>query len=103
MIGLDFGSHTASIALYMEGKEGVEVIADDLGARAIPCAVAFRGSEILTGQAAIAQQHKNSANTFDALRALLTNESISTVFIPALEKEIPGTVHPLLLSLIPFS
>ena len=55
IIGLDFGSHAASIALWYTEKDKVEVIADDLGFRTIPCAVAFRKGfdddkvEILTG------------------------------------------------------
>lgn len=89
VIGLDFGSHHGSIALFHEGKEGVEVIADDLGSRAIPCAVAFRGSEIITGQAAVGQQHKNPSNTFDDLRTLLFSET-TTVHVPGLEKDMPG-------------
>ena len=89
VIGLDFGSHTGSIALFHEGKEGVEVIADDLGSRAIPCAVAFRGIEIITGQAAIGQQHKNSNNTFDDLRSMLFSEE-TTIHVAALEKDISG-------------
>lgn len=90
-IGLDFGSHTASIALWFGDKKTVEVIADDLGSRTIPCAVAFRGDEILTGLAAISQQHKNPANTFTDVRSLLFNPDITMVEVPALEKEIPVT------------
>ena len=69
MIGLDFGSHAASIALWYADKDKVEVIADDLGFRTIPCAVAFRKGmeddkvEILTGPAAVNQAHKNANNT----------------------------------------
>ena len=90
VIGLDFGSHTSSIALVHDSREGVEVIADDLGSRHIPSAVAFRGSEVITGQAAIGQQHKNAANTFDDIRSMLFDTSIATVHIPALEKDISG-------------
>ena len=49
VIGLDFGCHTASIALWHAEKDITEVIADDLGLRTIPVAVAFRGEEIITG------------------------------------------------------
>ena len=49
VIGLDFGCHTASIALWHAEKDITEVIADDLGLRTIPVAVAFRGDEIITG------------------------------------------------------
>lgn len=90
MIGLDLGSHTASIALYQDGREGVEVIADDLGSRAIPTAVAYRGSEIITGQAAIQQQFKNSVNTFDDVRSMLFSESVTEVFVPMIDKHVSG-------------
>ena len=91
VIGLDFGSHTLSISLYYEDKDLIEVIADDLGSRTIPCCVAFRNGEILTGQAALAQQHKNPLNTFDELRTILLNckDESTLVNIPSLEKEIP--------------
>lgn len=88
IIGLDLGSHTASIALWYEDKKILEVIADDLGSRTIPCTVAFRGDEVITGQTAISQRHKNPTNTFDDLRKLLESPEISTVNVPLLEKEI---------------
>lgn len=87
IIGFDFGSHNGSIALWFEEKNTVEVIADDLGSRTIPCAVAFRGSEVIVGQAAMAQQHKNPLNTFDDIRGILMGSEL-TVHVPVLEKEI---------------
>ena len=91
IIGLDFGSHTASICLWSEEKNTTEVIADDLGSRTIPCAVAFRGDEILTGQSAITQQHKNPTNTFMDVRSMLFDPAVTMVHVPALDKEIPVT------------
>lgn len=91
LVGLDFGSHTGSIALWHEEKNSVEVIADDLGSRTIPTAVAFRGDEILTGSAAISQQHKNPSNTFMDVRSMLFDPSITTVHVPALDKDIAVT------------
>ena len=97
VFGLDFGSHAASIALYYADKEKVDVIADDLGFRTIPCAVGFRKGmeddkiEILTGQAAVNQAHKNANNTFLDVRSLLMNETIEMVNVPILEKEISVT------------
>lgn len=97
VFGLDFGSHAASIALWYEDKDKVEVIADDLGFRAIPCAVAFRVGadsdkvETLTGQAAVNQAHKNPNNTFLDIRSLLMDESKETVNVPVLDKEITVT------------
>jgi heat shock protein 1/8 len=88
VIGLDFGSHTASIAIWYEEKNSIEVLADDLGSRTIPCTVAFRGDEIITGQSAISQQHKNPNNTFDDVRSLLLNSDVSQVSVPLLEKDI---------------
>jgi heat shock protein 1/8 len=94
IIGLDFGSHTTSIAIWAEEQNTVDCIADDLGSRTIPCAVAYRamGSgndiEILTGQSAIAQQHKNPKNTFDDVRSLLLNTDKKTVTVPVLDKEV---------------
>ncbi len=92
VVGLDFGSHAASIALWYEGTDKVEVIADDLGFRTIPCAVAYRAGEdeveVLTGQAAITQSHKNPKNTFLDVRSLLENESVQSVHVPALDKEV---------------
>lgn len=88
IIGLDFGSHTASIAIWYEEKNDIEVIADDLGSRTIPCTVAFRGDEILTGQSAISQQHKNTNNTFDDVRSILLNTEVQTVNVPLLEKQL---------------
>jgi len=46
VVGLDFGSHAASIALWYENTDKAEVIADDLGFRTIPCAVAFRTGKL---------------------------------------------------------
>lgn len=90
--GLDFGGHAASIAIWYEDQDKVEVIADDLGFRTIPCAVAFRQSgddiEILTGQSAVSQAHKNSANTFLDVRLLLLDESTDQIYVPVLEKEL---------------
>jgi L1 cell adhesion molecule like protein len=91
IIGLDWGSHTASIALFNADKNSTEVIADDLGSRTIPCAVAFRGDEVLTGLAAIMQQHKNPANTFTDVRSMLFNPEVTSVQVPILEKEVPVT------------
>ena len=88
VIGLDFGSHTSSIAIWSEEKPTIEVIADDLGLRSIPTVVAFRGDEIITGQSATAQQHKNASNTFDNIRAMLLNSEASTVTVPQLDKEV---------------
>ena len=88
VIGLDFGSHTSSFALWFEDKDSIEVIADDLGSRTIPCAVAYRGEEIITGSAAITQQHKNPSNTFEDVRSLLVNPDLMVVNVPVLEKEV---------------
>eukprot|EP01038_Epipyxis_sp_PR26KG_P007272 gene7272-9914_t len=88
IIGIDFGSHHSSLCIWYEEKNETEVIADDLGSRTIPCAVAFRGDEIITGQAAISQQHKNPSNTFDDIRSLLLDPNVLTVRIPVLDKEI---------------
>jgi heat shock 70kDa protein 1/2/6/8 len=93
--GLDFGSHAATIALWYEDTNKVDVIADDLGFRAIPTAVAFRAGEdeveIITGVAAVTQAHKNPKNTFLDIRALLEDENKETVNVPALDKEISVT------------
>ena len=87
VIGLDFGSHWASFAVY-HSKTGVcEVFADDLGSRAVPCVVAYRGEEVIIGQAALSQQYKNSANTFDNIRHLLENES-DVVNVPGMNKDV---------------
>lgn len=94
VIGLDFGSHTTSIAIWNEELNSVDCIADDLGSRTIPCAVAYRamGSgndiEIITGQSAIAQQHKNPKNTFDDVRSFLLNTDKKAVTVPVLDKEV---------------
>jgi molecular chaperone DnaK len=88
IIGLDFGSHTGSIALWHEDKNSVEVIADELGSRTIPCVVAYRGDEVITGQPALQQQHKNPSNTYDDVRSVLLNAEITSVNVPLLEKEI---------------
>jgi len=55
VVGLDFGSHAASIALWYESTDKAEVIADDLGFRTIPCAVAFRTGKFLSYSACTAQ------------------------------------------------
>lgn len=89
IIGLDFGSHTASIALWYEEKNVIEVIADELGSRTIPTVVAYRNDEVIVGQAALSQQHKNSANTFADVRALILDESVTNVYVPVLEREVP--------------
>ena len=88
IIGLDFGSHTGSIALWFEDKDTVDVIADDLGSRTIPCAVAYRGDEIITGSAATSQQHKNPTNTFIDIRSLLFNPECINVSVPNIDKEV---------------
>eukprot|EP01039_Chlorochromonas_danica_P000335 gene335-359_t len=88
IIGLDFGSHSASIAVWYEDKGFWEVLADDLGFRAIPCAVAFRGEENVVGHSAITQQHKNTHNTFVGVRNLLLKEDKSHVHVPLLERDL---------------
>lgn len=88
IVGIDFGSHTASVAIWFEEKNVVEVLADDLGSRTIPSAVAFRGDEIITGEAAISQMHKNSNNTFDDVRSQLLNPEVDMINVPLLDKEV---------------
>ena len=88
VIGLDFGSHACSIALWFEEKDTVEVIADDLGSRTIPSFVGFRAGEVVVGQAAQSQYHKNAANTFEDIRTLILNPEVESIFVPVLEKEI---------------
>uniref|UniRef100_A0A7S3M9Z2 Heat shock protein 70 n=1 Tax=Spumella elongata TaxID=89044 RepID=A0A7S3M9Z2_9STRA len=88
IVGIDFGSHTASVAIWYEEKNVVEVLADDLGSRTIPTAVAFRGDEIITGQAAISQMHKNANNTFDDVRSLLLSDSVANINVPLLDKDL---------------
>lgn len=92
VIGLDFGSHCSSLALYNVENDTIEVFADDMGSRSIPCVVAFRGDEILVGQVALAQRHKNSPNTFCDLRNIVecvANGDSEDIYVPALEKSIP--------------
>lgn len=88
VIGIDFGSHHASFAVWHEEKNLLEVVADDLGFRSVPCIVGFRGEEIIVGHSAMSQQHKNTANTFDDVRSLLLNPDRTVVNVPVLEKEI---------------
>mmetsp|Transcript_15113 Transcript_15113/g.25194 ORF Transcript_15113/g.25194 Transcript_15113/m.25194 type:complete len:489 (+) Transcript_15113:776-2242(+) len=88
VVGIDFGSHTASIALWFEEKNAIEVIADDLGSRTIPTAVAFRGDEIITGQAAVSQMHKNANNTFEDIRSKMLDAGTIDVNVPLLEKTL---------------
>jgi L1 cell adhesion molecule like protein len=88
VLGLSLGSHTGSMALYYADKDTMEVVADELGSRTIPCAVAYRGDEVIVGQAALSQQHKNSSNTFDDVRAMILNPDIETIYVPALEKDV---------------
>jgi molecular chaperone DnaK (HSP70) len=86
VIGLDLGSHHASIAIWDEEKDRIEVIADDLGSRTIPTVVAFRGDEILVGQAASSQEHKNVSNTFpDVLSKMMFSGETPKISIPALD------------------
>lgn len=93
VIGLDLGSHHASIAIWDEEKDRIEVIADDLGSRTIPTVVAFRGDEILIGQAASSQEHKNVSNTFpDVLSKMMFSGETPKISIPALDgREIEVT------------
>lgn len=88
LIGIDFGSHTASVAVWHEDKALLEVLADDLGFRSIPSFVAFRGDETIVGQSAMGQQHKNTANTFEDVRSLLLSDDRTVVNVPHLEKEV---------------
>lgn len=88
IIGLDFGSHSASIAVWYEEKGFWEVLADDLGFRAIPCAVAFRGDENIVGHSAVTQQHKNTHNTFTGVRNLLLKGEQTHVHVPLLERDL---------------
>jgi heat shock protein 1/8 len=89
VIGLDFGSHNASLALWHAEKGSYEVFADELGSRVIPCAVAYRGEEVIVGLAALSQSHKNPSNTFLDVRDLILDTSVENVHVPVLEKEIP--------------
>lgn len=88
VIGIDLGSHAASIAVWYEDKNLLEVLADDLGFRSIPTVVAFRGDESIVGQSAVSQQHKNAANTFEDVRALLFNKEMTQVDVPVLDKQM---------------
>lgn len=90
IIGLDFGSHHSSIALWNNETNLVNVFSDDMGYRHIPCVIAFRKDEILVGHSAHLQRHKNSSNTFDNLRQLLENNENdeNEIYIPALDKSI---------------
>lgn len=89
LIGIDLGTHSCSLALYTDASKAVpQVIADDMGTRAIPSIVAFRGSDILSGQAASAQQSKNPSNTFDNVIEMLLYSDTEKVHVPALDKEI---------------
>jgi molecular chaperone DnaK (HSP70) len=92
IIGLDFGSHSSSLALYNCENDTIEVFADDMGSRCIPCVVAFRGEEILVGQVALAQRYKNGPNTFSDLRNIVervANGEIEDKYVPILEKSLP--------------
>lgn len=88
LIGLDFGSHHSSLGLWNPETNVVQVFADDMGLRQIPCIVGFRKEEVLVGHSAHVQRHKNSANTFDNIRKLLENESNYEIYIPVLDKSI---------------
>lgn len=88
IIGLDFGSHQCSFALWHNEKDTVEVLADDLGSRTTPSCVAFRGDEVITGSSATNQKHKNASNTFNDMRGMLKDIALENVFIPNLDKEI---------------
>ena len=89
IIGLDFGSHISSLAIWSSEKDSIDVVADDTGSRAIPCTIAFRNEEVLVGQAAVNQQYKNSQNTFDDVLSLFLNSSENdTIFVNALDKDI---------------
>lgn len=88
IIGIDLGTHSASVAVWHEDKNMLEVLADDLGFRTIPCAVAFRGDETIVGHSAISQQHKNANNTFVEVRSLLWNKDAEHVEVPLLEKNV---------------
>lgn len=88
VIGIDLGSHTASIAVWYDDKNLLEVLADDLGFRSIPCVVAFRGEETIVGHSAVSQQHKNTNNTFDEVRSLLFNHEQTHCTVPVLERDL---------------
>jgi heat shock protein 1/8 len=88
VIGLDLGSHCVSLALWFGEKGNCEVFADELGSRVIPSAVAYRGDEVIVGQAALAQMHKNPSNTFSDVREIILSGTASQVFVPVLEKEV---------------
>jgi L1 cell adhesion molecule like protein len=88
LIGIDLGSHSASIAVWHDDKNMLEVLADDLGFRTIPCVVAFRGEETIVGHSAVSQRHKNAMNTFSEVRSLLFNYEQSHCSVPALEKDM---------------
>jgi molecular chaperone DnaK (HSP70) len=87
VIGVDFGAHHLSLSLWSEDTGFVEVFANDMGYRYIPCVVAFRKDEILVGQTAQVQKHKNATNTFDNIRSMLCNSEVN-IFVPLLDKEI---------------
>lgn len=88
IIGIDLGTHSASVAVWHEDKDMMEVLADDLGFRSIPCAVAFRGEETIVGHSAISQHHKNAPNTFVEVRSLLLDKDTQHVEVPLLDKTV---------------
>lgn len=89
VIGLDFGSHWASFAVYQSALGACEVFADDLGSRSTPCVVAFRGEDVIIGEAALSQQYKNPTNTFEDIRHLL-DSSNESVHVPVLNRDVPA-------------
>lgn len=88
IIGIDFGSRSTSVGLWQEGKNDVEIITDEYGFRFIPTCVAFREDEVLVGEAAYSQYHKNIINSFPDLRKLFIDDVGDKIFVPAIDKEL---------------
>ncbi|GJV32269.1 heat shock cognate 70 kDa protein [Tanacetum coccineum] len=79
-IGIDLGTTYSCVAAWFDQHNRVEIIPNEQGNRITPSCVAFNDSEVLVGDGAKNQIHRNPTNTiFDNKRLIGNRFSDSTV------------------------
>ncbi|XP_065184874.1 heat shock 70 kDa protein-like isoform X2 [Sycon ciliatum] len=68
-VGIDLGTTYSCVAAWRNGR--AEVLENSMGARTTPSWVAYKGKDVLVGEAAVSQAARNAPNTiFDAKRMI---------------------------------
>ena len=69
LIGIDLGTNKFCAAVFQKDK--IEIIPSDVGEISTPSYVAFSNNEILVGDTAKNQMHRNAVNTLFSIKRLI--------------------------------